>query len=119
MNGVKTISDVAAIESTESCASQLSQFFRTVQPAHIRVEVTASRLGNAQLRETVVVEFCGREHAIFRSALPLEYNDDVRLKAHERAGQLDARVVAVRYDEGIKAVAVRFQSGPCHWVTTT
>src|SRR5437762_7109139 len=119
INGVKTISDVTVIESNEGCAAQLSQFFRTLHPVRIPVDVTASRSGNAQLRETVVVEFCGREHAIFRSALPLEYNDDVRLRAHESAGQLDGRIVAVQYHEGVKAVAVRFQSGPCHWVTTT
>jgi len=118
-SGVKTISDMTVIESDEGCAVQLSQFFRTLQPVRIPVDVTASRSGNAQLRETVVVEFCGREHAIFRSTLPLEYNDDVRLTAHESAGQLGARVVAVQYHEGVKAVAVRFQSGPCHWVTTT
>ena len=118
-NGVKTISDAAAIESVESCAAQLSQFFRMVQPVAIPADVIADRLGNTQLRETVVVEFCGREHAIFRSALPLEYNDDVRLRAHEGADQMEARVVAVQYHEGVKAVAVRFQSGPCYWVTTT
>jgi len=118
-SGVKTISDMTVIESDEGCAVQLSQFFRTLQPVRIPVDVTASRSGNAQLRETVVVEFCGREHAIFRSTLPVEYNDDVQLRAHESAGQLDARVVAVQYHEGVKAVAVRFQSGPCHWVTTT
>ena len=119
INDVKTMSDVTVVESNEGCAVQLAQFFRTLQPVNIPVDVTASRSGNAQLRETVVVEFCGREHAIFRSALPLEYNDDVRLRAHESSGHLDARVVAVQYHEGVKAVAVRFQSGPCHWVTTT
>jgi hypothetical protein len=118
-NGVKTISDATVIESVESCAAQLSQFFRMVQPVTIPADVIADRSGNAQLRETVVVEFCGREHAIFRSALPLEYNDDVRLKTHEGTDQMQARVVAVQYHEGVKAVAVRFQSGPCHWVTTT
>jgi hypothetical protein len=119
MNGVKTISDETVIESREGCAAQLSQFFRAVQPVSIPVQVTAHRSGYAQLRETVVVEFCGREHAIFRSSLPIEYNDDVRLRAHKSAGQLEARVVAVQYHEDVKAVAVRFQNGPCHWVTTT
>jgi hypothetical protein len=116
---VKTISDEPAIESSECCAVQLSRFFQAVQPVRIPVDVTALRSGISQLRETAMVEFCGREHAIFRSALPLEYNDDVRLQAHEGAEQLDARVVAVQYHEGVKAVAVRFESGPCHWVTTT
>lgn len=119
MNGVKTISDATVIAGVASCTVQLSQFFRLVQPVAIPAEVIADRLGNTQLRETVVVEFCSREHAIFRSALPLEYNDDVRLRAHEGADPMEARVVAVQYHEGVKAVAVRFQSGPCHWVTTT
>ena len=119
MNGVKTISDATVIEGIGSCTVQLSQFFRMVQPVTIPADVIADRLGNTQLRETVVVEFCGREHAIFRSALPLEYNDDVRLRAHQGADSMEARVVAVQYHEGVKAVAVRFQSGPCHWVTTT
>jgi hypothetical protein len=118
-NGVRTTSDEAVIRDSEGCAEQLARFFRTIAPVRIPVNVTAPRAGSSQLQENVVVEFCGQQHAIFRTALPLEYNDDVRLVAQEFAGQLGARVVAVQYHEGLKAVAVRFQSGPCHWMTTT
>jgi len=118
-NGVRTISETTVTESNEGCAEQLARFFRAVQPVRIPANVTAPRAGNTQLHESVMVEYCGAQHAIFRSTLPLEYNDDVRLTAQKIAGQLDARVVAVQYHEGLKAVAVRFQSGPCHWVTTT
>jgi hypothetical protein len=118
-SGVRKISEATVTESNESCAEQLSRFFRAVRPVRIPANLTAPRAGNMQLHESVVVEYCGAQHAIFRSALPLEYNDNVRLTAQKTAGQLDARVVAVQYHEGLKAVAVRFQSGPCHWVTTT
>src|SRR5262249_52445995 len=106
-------------ESNEGCAEQLARFFPGIQLVRIPVSVISSRAGNARLQESVLLEYCGLEHAIFRSALPLEYNDDVRLIAQKTAGQLEARVVAVQYHEGLKAVAVRFQSGPCHWVTMT
>ncbi|HWY45201.1 MAG TPA: hypothetical protein VNX66_17005 [Candidatus Sulfotelmatobacter sp.] len=116
---MRTISETTVTESDEGCAEQLARFFRAVQPVRIPANVTAPRAGNTQLHESIVVEYCGAQHAIFRSTLPLEYNDDVRLTAQKTAEQLDARVVAVQYHEGLKAVAVRFQSGPCHWVTTT
>lgn len=118
-NGVRTSIEQTVTPNGEGCAEQLARFFRGIAPVRIPANVTATRAGSSQLQESVVVEFCGSEHAIFRSALPLEYNDDVRLAAPAMAGQLNARVVAVQYHEGLKAVAVRFQSGPCHWVTTT
>jgi hypothetical protein len=116
---VKTISEEAATRNGESCAEQLARFFRAIKPVQIPANVSTKRAGNTRLQESVVVEYCGQEHAIFRSALPLEYNDDVWLTARGNAGQLNARVVAVQYHEGLKAVAVRFESGPCQWVTTT
>jgi len=118
-NSVRASSEQTVVPSSEGCAEQLARFFRGVAPVRIPANVTATRAGNSQLQESVVVEFCGTEHAIFRSALPLEYNDDVRMSVPAMAGQMTARVVAMQYHEGLKAVAVRFQSGPCHWVTTT
>jgi len=116
---VRAISEETVSRNGEGCAEQLARFFRAIEPVQIPAAVSARRPGNARLHENVLVEFCGREYAIFRSALPLEYNDDVRLMARGYAGQLNARVVAVQYHEGLKAVAVRFENGPCQWVTTT
>ena len=68
------------------------------------------------MREVTVVEFGGAEHAIFLSALPLEFDDRVRLEA-EQGRPAEATVVAVQYHEGRKAVAVRFLQGHWNWVT--
>ena len=118
-SGVRAIIEETVSRNSEGCAEQLARFFRAIEPVRIPASVNATRPGNAKLHESVVVEFCGREHAIFRSTLPLEYNDDVRLTAPGNAEQLKARVVAVQYHEGLKAVAVQFEGGPCPWVTTT
>jgi hypothetical protein len=116
---MRTINEETLSKNGEGCAEQLARFFHAIEPAEIPASVIAVRPGGTQLQEAVILEFCGREHAIFRSALPFEYNDAVRLVARGIAEQMDARVVAVQYHEGLKAVAVRFESGPCRWVTTT
>ena len=58
------------------------------------------------LREAVVVEFGGPEHAIFLSTLPLEFDDRVRIEANGEGRPTEATVVGVQYHEGRKAVAV-------------
>jgi hypothetical protein len=81
------------------------------------VLITALRAGSTRLREATVVEFGSSEHAIFLSSLPLEFDDKVRMERDRNGGTGDAKVIAVQYHEGRKAVAVRFLDGPCAWVT--
>lgn len=110
-NGMQTT------EEMENCAAQLSRFFPSAVALRVRVQVTAMRPGQGRLREATVVEFGGAEHAIFLSTLPLEFADRVKLESSERRGSAEAKVIAVQYHEGRKAVAVRFLHGPCDWVT--
>jgi len=100
-----------------SCAQQLARFFPLASSVRIPVQVSAQRNGAARLREAAVLEFCGREHAIFDSSLPLEFDDRVVLERDRRGGSQEASVVAIQYHEGRKAVAVRFLQGACDWVT--
>lgn len=104
------------IEREQDCAEQLSRFFPQSRPLHVPVHVTSLRGGASQLRETTVIEFGGTEHAIFLSALPLEFDDRVRLEAVQEGRTTEATVVAVQYHDGRKAVAVRFFRGRCDWV---
>ena len=99
-----------------TCAKQLARFFPLASSVRIPVQVTVVRNGALRLREAAIVEFCGPEHAIFVSSLPLEFDDRVRLERDRRGGS-EASVVAVQYHEGRKAVAVRFLEGACDWVT--
>jgi len=69
------------------------------------------------LREATVLEFGAAEHVIFLSTLPLEFDDRVRLEAAEQRHPAEATVVAVQYQEGRKAVAVRFLQSQSNWVT--
>ena len=110
-------SGVMLSEQELGCAEQLSRFFPGATPVCCAVEVTLLRAGSTQLRESTLLEFASPGVAIFLSALPLEFDDRVRL-GHDRIGSpADAIVIAVQYHEGRKAVAVRFTPGPCEWVT--
>jgi hypothetical protein len=111
-------SDEATLTANEEgCAEQLARFFQGVSAVRVPVQVAALRGGGTQLREATVVEFAGREHAIFVSSLPLEFDDVVRLENDRKGSAAEAAVIAVQYHEGRKAVAVRFLRGRCDWVT--
>jgi hypothetical protein len=113
---VKRFSGSTLTASEQDCAEQLARFFPQSRPLCVPVQVTSLRGGGSQLREATVLEFGGPEHAIFLSALPLEFDDRVRLEAAEQERTAEATVVAVQYHEGRKAVAVRFLQGHCNWV---
>ncbi len=109
--------DESTLETIEEgCASRLAGFFPELATARIPVQVTALRGGNARLREAVVLEYAGLQHAIFRSSLPLEFDDRVRLEGVRKGYTTDAIVVAVQYHAGQKAIAVKFLDGPCDWM---
>jgi hypothetical protein len=102
----------------ESCVEQLARFFPQARPVKIPVQVTSSRGSRTHLREETVVEFSSGDHAVFLSALPLEFGDRVQLEARPEGHQAEARVDAVQYAEGCKAVAVKFLRGPCEWAAS-
>lgn len=108
----------ALLTATElGCAEQLARFFPQVGPVQVAAQVIARGAGRKELKEVVTVQFSGPEHAIFLSALPIEFNDAVRLMRREGGETVEGSVVAVQYDEMRKAVAVRFTGGPCEWLS--
>lgn len=117
IDDVRRSGEVALTAYGEGCAERLARFFPRANPVRVPVQVTALRAGSTRLREATVVEFGGSEHAIFLSSLPLEFDDKVRIERDRNGGTADAKVIAVQYHEGRKAVAVRFLQGPCAWVT--
>ena len=113
---MKRSSSLSLAENETGCAEQLARFFPGVTALRVPVQATALRSGS-DLREATILEFGGNQHAIFRSTLPLEFDDRVRLQRDTPGGTADATVVAVQYHEGQKAVAVKFAQGHCDWMT--
>ena len=63
-----------------------------------------------------MVEFGAQQYAIFMSALPLEFDERVQLFREGKGRPAEAAVIALQYQEGRKAVAVRFLEGSCDWM---
>jgi hypothetical protein len=106
----------ASFTQVESDSTErLARFFPDALPVQFHASLQWVRRGTANVKESVLVEFAGAQSAIFRSALPLEFED--RLLLEREAGQrLEAKVVAVQYHEGRNAVAVEILNGPLSWM---
>ena len=103
------------IADERGCAEQLARFFPALPAVRFAVRVTPLRPAQEKLQERTVLEYGTAECAIFLSSLPLEFADRVRV---ERDGgrPAEAAVIALQYQEGRKAVSVRFLEGPCEWM---
>jgi hypothetical protein len=113
---LSTEAEVATVLADQTCIEKLAQLFPNVSRVRIPVRVTTTVAGRQQLEEQTVIEFGTEHEVLFASALPLEFEDQVRLVNSD--GSLDARatVVAIRYDRGGKAVAVRFLGDVGNWI---
>lgn len=101
----------------QACAEQLARFFPKLPPVRIPVRVIPRRSGQARAHELTVIEFASGEYAIFLCRLALEFDDCVELVREGGGRPAEAAVIALQYQAGSKAVAVRFLNGPCEWTT--
>lgn len=108
---------VAAFAASEQSVAKLAQLFPDAYPVRIPVEVTALRAaGGRGLNENTLIEFGTATEILFTSALPLEFDDRVRVKNSDGSLEADAAVIAVQYHEGRKAVAARFTAKVGNWI---
>lgn len=112
-NGLNSSLVTTLAEKELGGTEQLARFFPDVRP--IGLPALLTRKGSVSVREAVIVEFAGTERAIFTSSLPLEFADRVHLE-NERGHRMEAKVVAVQYQDGKTAVAVQILNGPFSWM---
>jgi hypothetical protein len=104
------------IVGEQECTEQLARFFPKLPAVRIPVRVVPVRPGQARVQEATVIEYGTAEFAIFLSKLALEFDDRVRLVRDGGGRPAEAAVIALQYQEGRKAVAVRFLVSPCEWM---
>jgi len=108
--------DISTTRTQQTCVEKLARLFPSALPVRIPVQVSALAAGRRRLQEQTLIEFGTAREVLFASSLPLEFEDRVRLANSD--GSLDARatVVAVRYHDGVKAVAARFLDNVENWI---
>jgi len=104
------------IADEQGCAEQLARFFPALPAVRFAVRVTPLSPAQRKLQERTLLEYGTPECAIFLSSLPLEFADRVKLERDGGGVPAEAAVIALQYQEGRKAVAVRFLDGPCEWM---
>jgi hypothetical protein len=107
---------IASVVADQTCVEKLARLFPSASPVRLPVRVMAIGTGRQSLQEKTVIEFGTSQEVLFASTLPLEFEDRVRVVNSD--GSLDARakVVAVRYHDGVKAVAARFVGRVENWI---
>jgi hypothetical protein len=112
--------DNQAAGNEEASVNRLAEFFPTAIRIRIPVRVTAydqagDDASSAPAEETVI-EFGTAREVLFVSALPLEFDDTVRLKNTDGSFDAQGSVVAVQVGERRSAVAVRFSGKVNNWI---
>jgi len=100
----------------QTCVEKLAHLFPNASPVRIAVRVSTVTAEPRRLQEQTVVEFGTAREVLFSSALPLEFEDRVRLVNSDGSFDAQATVVAVRYHGGRKAVAARFVGDVGNWI---
>ena len=113
---METLTSNSVAHEATTGTDELARFFPGVDRVQIRAIVKPRRAAGSSMRETVTVEFASATHAIFISALPLEFDDLIQLQPAQSRGRSEARVMAVQYQLGRKAVAVQFLNAEVSWV---
>jgi hypothetical protein len=109
---------ISSVGESQVCTEQLARFFPKLLAVRIPVRINARRPGQRRTQELTIVEFATDEFAIFLSRLALEFDDRVELLREGGGRPAEAAVIALQYQEGSKAVAVRFLNGPCEWINS-
>jgi hypothetical protein len=107
---------VASASASESFVAQLARFFPDVTPLRIPVRISGVNPGGCTFSESTVIEFGTPNEVLFASALPLEFEDKLRVENADGSLRTEASVVAVQYHNGRLAVAARFARRVANWI---
>lgn len=105
---------VASLSAGESSVSRLAQFFPEAVPVRLPVRVTVA--GGRGESEATVIEYATASEVLFASALPLEFDDRLRVENGDGSLSAEVWVVALQYHEGRTAIAARFFERPANWI---
>lgn len=100
----------------ETCIEKLALLFPNASPVRIPVRVITLGTRHRHLEEQTTIEFGTKQEVLFASALPLEFEDRVRLANVDGSLDAQATVVAVRHHGGQKAIAARFAGEVGNWI---
>jgi len=100
----------------KSALRRLVELFPDAIPMRIPVLVTVPRGRGQGLEEDTAIEFGTSRIVFFESRLPLELDDKLCLENTDGSLATEAFVVALRLNDGKRAVAARFVAEVRNWI---
>ena len=102
-------------EAGSADIERLAQFFPQGTRVKMPVEVVRLPLGSSEAIATVLEYGTSRE-VIFRSSLPLEFGDVVRLTNKDGSLNAEAEITAVQTGRSDILIAARFMAEISNWI---
>lgn len=104
--------------SAEASAAiaRLAQLFPGAVPIRLPVQIASLRPHTNELEESTLIEYRTPAEILFISALPIEFEDKLRVKSLDGSLESEAQVVAVQYIDGCRTVAARLSSEVTNWI---
>lgn len=112
----KAVSNGPKLTETAECVSQLVKFFPGAVPVGIPVLICKGGSNDGRSDEQTMIDFGTAEEVLFVSALPLDFEDIVRLRTADGTLDITAKIVAMRFHDDQMAIAARLMEGVANWI---
>jgi hypothetical protein len=113
---MRVLTDREAHPREKSALRRLVELFPDAIAMRIPVLVSVPRGRGQGLEENTAIEYGTSRIVFFESRLPLELDDKLCLENTDGSLQTEAIVVALRLNEGKRAVAARFVAEVRNWI---
>ena len=100
----------------KSALRRLAELFPDATPMRIPIQVVVPRERGQGLEENTAIEYGTSKMVFFESRLPLELDDKFCLQNSDGSLETEAIVVALRLNDGRRAIAARFVAEVRNWI---
>jgi hypothetical protein len=113
---MRTVAKLETAPHEKSALLRLVEFFPDATPMRIPISVVVPRGKGQGLEESTSIEFGTSKMVFFESRLPLELEDKLQLRNSDGSFGAEAIVVALRLNDGRRAIAAQFVAEVRNWI---
>jgi hypothetical protein len=113
---MRQTSNLASSVQGQSALRGLADLFPNATPLRMPILVSVIRGKGGPIEESATIEFGTSRIVFFESRIGLELSDKLHLKNSDGSLETEAVVVAVRANDGRRAVAARFVDEVRNWI---
>jgi hypothetical protein len=113
---MRQVGNLETLSQEKSALRRLAELFPGATPMHLPILVVVPRGKGQGLEESTAIEYGTSRMVFFESRLPLELGDMLHLQNSDGSLVAEAMVVALRPNDGRRAIAARFVAEVRNWI---